>query len=102
MAKLSRIISFLLIIIMISLVGFKSYIKLQKEHEDKMWLVLNKKVMEKATQCYIDGKCTNKTVTVDYLINNEYLINVTNPVTKEAINPASYVNLDTKEFIILN
>ena len=49
---------------------------MKKNHEDKMWLVLNKKVTEKAHQCYIDGKCTNKTVTISYLIANEYLINV--------------------------
>ena len=87
---------------MIGLVGYKAGIAVKKSHEDKMWLVLNKKVTEKAHQCYIDGKCTNKTVTISYLISNEYLITVVNPVTKKDINTASYVDLDTNEFVILN
>ena len=87
---------------MIGLVGYKAGMAVKKSHEDKMWLVLNKKVTEKAHQCYIDGKCTNKTVTISYLISNEYLITVVNPVTKKDINTASYVDLDTNEFVILN
>lgn len=101
MAKISKFLSFLLIVLMILLVGYKAGMVVKKNHEDKMWLVLDKKVTEKAHQCYIDGKCTNKTVTISYLIANEYLINVVNPVTKEVINTSSYVNLDTNEFVIL-
>ena len=87
---------------MIGLIGYKAGMAVKKSHEDKMWLVLNKKVTEKAHQCYIEGKCTNKTVTISYLISNEYLITVVNPVTKEDINTSSYVDLDTNEFVILN
>ena len=63
---------------------------------------LNKKVVEKANDCHLDKKCTNKTVTLEYLIQNNYLTTITDPTTKEVINPSSYVNLDTNEFIILN
>lgn len=102
MVKLSKIIPYLLIMLMLSILGYKSYSVVKEEHQAKMWLVLNKKVVLKANQCYLDGKCTNKTVTISYLIDNEYLINVINPDTNEPINTSSYVNLDTKEFIILN
>ena len=87
---------------MAGLIGYKSYEAIKSDRETKLWLVLNKKVVEKAHDCYLDKKCTNKTVTLDYLIQYNYLEIVTNPVTKEVINKNSYVNLDSNEFVVLN
>ena len=102
METLSKIVSTILILAMASLIGYKSYTAIKKESDSKLWLVLYKKVVEKAHDCYLDKKCTNKTVTLDYLIQNNYLETITNPVTKEVINTNSYVNLDSNEFVILN
>ena len=88
METLSKIVSTILILAMASLIGYKSYTAIKKESDSKLWLVLNKKVVEKAHDCYLDKKCTNKTVTLDYLIQNNYLETITNPVTKEVINKA--------------
>ena len=87
---------------MAGLIGYKSYEAIKSDRETKLWLVLNKKVVEKAHDCVLDNKCTNQTATLDYLIQNGYLNTVTNPVTKEVINTSSYVNLETNEFVILN
>ncbi len=102
METVSRIVSVILILAMASLIGFKSYTAIKEERDNKLWLVLKKKVVEKAHDCYLDKKCTNKTVTIDYLIQNEYLTTIINPVTKEVISSTSYVNLENNEFIILN
>ena len=102
MESVSRIVSVILILAMASLIGFKSYTAIKEERDNKLWLVLKKKVVEKAHDCYLDKKCTNKTVTIDYLIQNEYLTTIINPVTKEVISSTSYVNLENNEFIILN
>lgn len=102
METVSRIVSVILILAMASLIGFKSYTAIKEERDNKLWLVLKKKVVEKAHDCYLDKKCTNKTVTIDYLIQNEYLTTIINPVTKEIISSTSYVNLENNEFIILN
>ena len=102
METASKIISFILILLMIGLVGYKSYTAIENSRNAKLWLVLNKKVVEKANDCHLDKKCTNKTVTLEYLIQNNYLTTITDPTTKEVINPSSYVNLDTNEFITLN
>ena len=102
METVSRIVSVILILAMASLIGFKSYTAIKEERDNKLWFVLKKKVVEKAHDCYLDKKCTNKTVTIDYLIQNEYLTTIINPVTKEVISSTSYVNLENNEFIILN
>lgn len=102
MENFSKIISSILILIMAGLVGYKSYMAIKNERETKLWLVLNKKVVEKAHDCVLDKKCTNKSTTLDYLVQNGYLNTITNPVTKEIINSSSYVNLETNEFVILN
>lgn len=102
METVSRIVSVILILAMASLIGFKSYTAIKEERDNKLWLVLKKKVVEKAHDCYLDKKCTNKTVTIDYLIQNEYLTTIINPVTKEVISSTSYVNLENNKFIILN
>lgn len=102
METVSRIVSVILILAMASLIGFKSYTAIKEERDNKLWLVLKKKVVEKAHDCYLDKKCTNKTVTIDYLIQNEYLTTIINPVTKEVISSTSYLNLENNEFIILN
>ncbi len=102
MENFSKIISSILILIMAGLVGYKSYMAIKNERETKLWLVLNKKVVEKAHDCVLDKKCTNKSATLDYLVQNGYLNTITNPVTKEIINSSSYVNLETNEFVILN
>ena len=102
METLSKIVSFFLILAMAGLISYKSYTAVKEERDNKLWLVLNKKIVEKAHDCYLDKKCTNNTVTLDYLIQNEYLTTVVNPVTKEVINSSSYVNLENNEFVILN
>ena len=75
METASKIISFILILLMIGLVGYKSYTAIENNRNAKLWLVL---------------------------IQNNYLTTITDPTTIEVINPSSYVNLDTNEFIILN
>ena len=102
MENFSKIISCILVLVMAGLIGYKSYEAIKSDRETKLWLVLNKKVVEKAHDCVLDKKCTNQTATLDYLIQNGYLNTVTNPVTKEVINTSSYVNLETNEFVILN
>ena len=94
MEAVSKILSFVLILLIIGLVSCKSYAAITLERNNKLWLVLNKKVVEKAHDCYLDKKCTNKTVTLEYLIQNEYLNNIVNPITKEVIKTNSYVNLE--------
>lgn len=54
METASKIISFILIILMIGLVGYKSYTAVENSRNAKLWLVLNKKVVEKANDCHLD------------------------------------------------
>jgi len=102
MGKLSKIVSFLLLFMIIGLLSYKTYLGIKVERDTKLWLVLNKKVIEKANQCVLERKCSNKTVTIQYLMDHEYLISVVNPVNKEMINPNSYVDLETNQFVILH
>lgn len=104
MAKISNFLSFALIMIILGLnvfISYKSYKIISEDRLEKSWIVINKKVTEKAKNCVLDNKCTNKTVTLKYLIDNEYLTKIIDPKTKEIINYDSYVDLETNSFIVL-
>jgi len=102
MGKINDFLQGILILLIIGFPLYNAYISIKEDREDKLWLVLNKKVIEKANLCSLEEKCTTDTVTIEYLIQEEYLISVVNPITKEVINPSSYVDLTKNEFIIVS
>ena len=75
--------------------------KVKKEYNDNLWLVTNKKVIEAANRCRNEDKCFDNKVTINTLKENGYLDLVVNPITKEVINPESYVDLDSNTFVIV-
>lgn len=93
---------YLLIIIFLLLIIIPSYLYVKKTHYDNLWLVINKEVIEAANQCRIEEKCPDDTVTLEYLINNNYLDKIYDPITRELININSYVDFSNNTFNIVN
>lgn len=92
---ISIIISFLII------VGFTSY-KVIKNHNEKLILVKEKYIIEKAKDCINDKKCNEEKITLEKLYELNYLEKEVNPVTKEYYNEKSYVLYKNNEYIFIN
>ena len=79
-------ILFIVLLIIITIVGIFTIIKIQKNHEEKLIYAMKSKVEYKAERCYLEGICKD-TITLGILYENKYLTEVINPVTKEVIDP---------------
>ncbi len=68
------------VIIIIIVAGIKNL----NNHHDKEYLVVNKKILETAKECYLKGDCEGDILLKD-LYNKQYLSVQINPITKENI-----------------
>ena len=98
--KIKRI-NIALIIIVISLVIIPTIFYIINNHYNSMYTVIEKKIKEAAEKCNLDNICLDNKVTLKELIDNKYLDKIYDPKTKELINLESYVDLNTKEFKIV-
>jgi uncharacterized protein YxeA len=93
---------YLLIIILLLLIIVPSYLYVKKTHYDNMWLVIDKEVIEAAKTCQTADVCVDNTVTLGFLIQNNYLDKIYDPITKELISDNSYVDLTNDTFNVQN
>ncbi len=94
----NKIAIYTTVIFSVLLIGCGTFYKVVKNNSSKLRLVTNKKVIEAAKACYIDGVCKNLKVTLEELYNNNYLKeNVIDPVKKRVYNNSSYVIISRKE-----
>lgn len=77
-------IIFIVILLIITVVGIFTVIKIQKNHDEKLLYATKSKVEYKAERCYLEGICKD-TITLNVLYENGYLTEIINPVTKEVI-----------------
>ncbi|MBR1416458.1 MAG: hypothetical protein IJ572_01405 [Bacilli bacterium] len=94
-------INIVLIIIVIALLLVPATIYILKSHYDAMNLVIEKKVIEKASECYNSKKCKSKIIKLQELIDKKYIEKIYDPISKELINLESYVDLENNEFKIV-
>ena len=94
-------LNIILLFIIILLIIVPATIYIIKSHYDSMYLVINKKVVEQANNCFNDKKCENKKIELKELIDKGYIEKIYDPVSKELINLQSYVDLDSNEFKII-
>lgn len=92
-----RIILGTFIIIIFLIGGFTSY-KVIKGHNDRLMLVSEKYILEKAKLCYDRNICTEDTVTLRLLYDLDFLNVQVNPVTKEYYNENSYIKKEDNNF----
>ena len=91
----------IILIIIAILFIVPSVVFIINNHYHNLYLVIEKKVVEEANNCFNDGNCENNTITLNELIEKNYLDKIYDPKTKELINLDSYVNLETGEFKIV-
>ena len=94
-------LSIILIVIIILLIVIPSVKSILDNHYNSLYLVINKKVIEAAEKCHNEGKCDNNKITLKELLDKEYIEKIYDPISKELINLDSYIDLETKEFKIV-
>lgn len=95
------IISATIIIIFGLVIGVTSF-KVVDNHNDKLLLVEEKYIIEKAKECKMEKKCNNDNITLKELYDLKYLEKQVNPVSKEYYNLDAYVTLRNNEYVFIN
>lgn len=100
MRKISNFtIFFITLCIIVGVIIFKTTIRINATHEEKLIYAMQSKVEYYAKRCYLENKCNNE-ITLDMLYDNNYLKEVYHPVTKELINPKTKIKYDGEKVII--
>ena len=97
-----KTINILLIIIIILLIIIPTIWYVNKVHNDNLWLVIDKEVIEAADKCKNENVCNDSKVTLEFLVSKNYIAKLYDPITKEAINDASYVDYESNEFKVVS
>lgn len=95
------IISTTIIIIFGLIIGVTSF-KVVNKHNDKLLLVEEKYIIEKAKECKMEKKCNNDNITLKQLYDLKYLEKQVNPVSKEYYSLDAYVTLKNNEYVFIN
>ena len=95
------IISTTIIIIFGLIIGVTSF-KVVNKHNDKLLLVEEKYIIEKAKKCKMEKKCNNDNITLKQLYDLKYLEKQVNPVSKEYYSLDAYVTLKNNEYVFIN
>lgn len=102
MNKNKAIIS-LTIIASILIITLPTIIKIYHNHEERLYLVATKKIIESAKNCYYDQICHSNTITVQELKNTGYLeTDIVNPKTKTYFSETTTIKLENETFILEN
>ncbi len=78
-------------IIILILIFIPTMYKTVKTHEDNLYKVLNKEVIEAYKKCLNEEVCKSNKATLEELYQNKYLDKLIDPVTKRVYNEDSYV-----------
>lgn len=73
-----------LILGIIILIIVATSIKVYNNHKNGLYRVVDQRIEEAAKKCFIESVCDEET-TLGFLIENKYLDNQVNPITKEFI-----------------
>ncbi len=88
---MNKIIVTCSVIIILLLVLVPSVYKVYKNHEDNLIKVTEQRIIEAAIKCKKESICTEESITLEMLYENNYLEKESDPVTKEYYNELSYV-----------
>lgn len=71
--------------------------KVIKDHQTKLYAVLEKAIVEASEKCWNKGDCKNETITLKELYDLKYLEKQINPVTKKVYDQASTITKRNKK-----
>lgn len=83
--KTSKIISIILIFMIIGILVTATMTRVTHEHNEKLLLVSEKKIIEASEKCILEEKCSQEDITLKNLIDEGYIDKQVHPITKEYI-----------------
>ena len=88
----SKVFTILIATLTIVLITVATIIKIYNNHIDNQFKVIEKEICEAVRECVLDNKCTSEEITINDLIENEYIDEQVNPITKETIDTKTVVS----------
>lgn len=79
----NKIIIYTTIIAIIFIIGCTTIYKVVKNHQNKLYMITEKRIIEAAKKCWNEDKCLEDTITLKELYDKEYLTKQSDPVTKK-------------------
>lgn len=90
----------LTIAIIFAIVFIPGIIQIQKEHNEKLVTVTERRIIEAAILCIKNQECTDDSITLNELYKLNYLENSeSNPLTKEVYSNLSTIKKTDNEYI---
>lgn len=86
---------FLTVLLVLGISFYNAY----KEHEKRLILVSEKRIIEACQTCFLEDKCEGKIVTLKELIQLNYLKEEVNPITKMYYSQDSYVAKENNTYV---
>ena len=96
--KTNKIHTIIILLLLITIIIFTIY-KLNKNHEEKLYNVMYKKIEYNSYKCYLDKKC-NDSFTLEDLYENKYLDTMYDPITKEELKSNTSIKILNDKVII--
>ena len=87
----NKVIIYTTIIALIFVIGCPTIYKVIKNHNNKLYTITEKRIIEAAKKCWNEDKCTNDTITLKVLYKEKYLEKQADPVTKKYYNEESKI-----------
>lgn len=87
----NKIVIYTTIIALILIIGCPTIYKVIKNHNNKLYTITEKRIIEAAKKCWDENKCTNTEITLKELYEKEYLTKQADPVTKKYYSETSKI-----------
>ena len=87
----NRIIIYTTIIALILVIGCPTIYKVVKNHNNKLYTISEKRIIEASKKCWNEDKCSNDTITLKELYKNKYLKKQADPITKKYYSESSKI-----------
>jgi len=87
----NKIVIYTTVIAIIFIIGCPTIYKVVKNHNDKLYKITEKRIIEAAKKCWNEEKCTPNETTLKELYDFKYLEKQANPVTKKYYNDLSKI-----------
>ncbi len=104
--KKSKISSYTLISLtvigIIAFIGVNSYLRIKKEHEEKVQYVLDSKIEYYAKRCYLEGKC-REVMTLDDIYKQGYIkTELVNENTNEIVDSKIIIRVKSDYSVVID
>lgn len=88
----SKHINVIIVFLIITFISIMTIIKTYNNHINSEYTVIEKRICDAVKTCLQDEKCTEGEITLSTLIDNDYITQQTNPITKEYIDTNTMVS----------